>query len=252
MSKSLSDIDVKNENSDIKLAKQELELEKLRLEIEILENTLEDSKPKERTAIQNFIALLKKNIGYITSIGVVIGGLVTPILDYVAERKNNQMITINSSLVAVLDSTELNNSTLVDVSSSDPAVAAPFLLSQLDNGTVSQALVTQIYQMMYRINQDKPHRSLTDKILFLFVKDNSAILEDELRDHAEAFFSLPLDGNREWIASTYLALMDTVHAMNNKADFNPALDVIRQKCGSADSTIYKGICFDLKKMFGKK
>jgi hypothetical protein len=217
-----------NHETQLNLTKEELEALKLRLEIEALQKHLREEPPSSSlTKLNNY---LQKNIGQLLAIIALFVALFGPIFDYIGNIKKSQLITVNAAILPLLDSPNfpVKTSTIMQISTLDPATVAPFLLSELDKGEIDARIVSQIYEQMFFLNDHIPKRSFSDKILFLFIDDNQTVLENELCDHAVAAFNASLKPNEVKVLllwKAYLGLIKKV-GLSNVTKFTEAVNLL--------------------------
>jgi hypothetical protein len=232
-------------SEDEKPVVQVLKLKKLRLEIEALEKSLS---PDKATVWQKLNHYFQKNLGQISALIILFASFVTPVLNYISNQRQQQLVQVNSTVLEILlDSLGTNYispANLLQISTQDPQVVAPLILDQLNKDIVHPEKAMKIYKRMYDVNQNLVKYTWTDRILFLFIDDNKTILEEELAKNATAQFGRELGERTVDIMKAYIDIIMELN-LQDKSDFKKAFNVIETKCHINEE--YKSLCDYIKR-----
>jgi len=152
-----------------------LEVQKVLAEIRLLELQTDALEAKDKSFLQKIYDFITKYLGWIVALITLFGGITKPISDYLETRRKAHVISINNSIIRILDSTaNIKESTLLEISSQPPDVLAPILLFNLNKGAIQPQLAKNIYVRMLELNNELSHETQSDKIIFsLFGQENA-------------------------------------------------------------------------------
>jgi hypothetical protein len=216
------------------LTEDELKFKKLVLEVSMLQNQLDGFTPPRLNILQRLYKYLQKNVGQIVAIALLLSSFVTPVWKFVSSQRQQQMITVNNSILQIMDTTKITKKQLMEVSAQDPKIVAPILLDQFNKRNIDPDRAIQIYKWMYDVNKDLVHESLFDHVFFFFADDNKDVLEDELCSNAIKQFQKDYDRRDLKVTLGYIDMIFDF-GLHEKKDFKNALNVLLAKCASKES-----------------
>ena len=219
-----------------------------------LTKEIEGMEPDGKNRAEKFVAWLTKNLGYITTVAVLVAGVVNPVANYIANQRKAQLIGINEKLLPILDfdtqvQPKVAKSSITELAAMDPVVIVPILLNRANTNEIHLSTAQNILMQMYSLNRKMPHYSLSDRILFIFVRTNADILEQEILDNAEEVFAMDMNSDNNELYRFYIDLLAYIRKINPDFDFDDTLDLIRTRC-QIDSTPFP--CGHAKETFPDK
>lgn len=224
-----------------KLSREEWELKKLELEVKKLQN---ETSPTRYTIWERLNKYLQRNVGQIAAVIVLLGSIITPVLNYVSVQRQQHLVQINGNILRlIVDTVNINNADLIEIATQDPKIVAPILLDLLNKKEVNHNRIETIFIRLYQINKDLTRYSFFDKTLFFLMDNNQEILENELKLNALKQFEGSYDPN---VAKTYIKLMVTLNLDTTKK-FMPIVNLLKEK--SKSDPRYESLLkyYDLKK-----
>lgn len=219
-----------------------LEIQKVLAEITLLQLQTNALATKNKSFAEKIYDFITKYLGWIVALITLFGGVTKPISDYLETRRKAHVITINNSIIRILDSSEnIKESTLLEVSSQPPDVLAPILLFNLNKGAIQPQLAKNIYVRMLELNNELSNETKSDKILFsLFGQENARkILLSQLNSFAQKDlrYNFPdsIDNakfNRKvQVLGAYIDIITEAGINPNKEpSIKPLIDTFKCKC----------------------